>query len=289
MERFFGLLVAGVVDGIILSGLAIAIVLIWRSARVLNLAQAVMAVSSVYFALSIYQLTGLVWLTLPAAIVAGMVFGFVVERAVVRYLDVKNHSSIIVTFGIMSIFFAVLGIVYGADYAPFPTFLSDVAISGSIPVSWNDILSAVILLLTLAAAVWVYRGTPLGLRMRAAAFNPTTARLLGVRVGLTLTVGWMIASAVGAVAGLLIVPNSFGLNPYSLDGVLLTAFVAAVIGGLESPVGAMMGSLILGITAAFTNTLIGTHWVPIINMVILFVVLLLRPQGIIALKGARRV
>jgi branched-chain amino acid transport system permease protein len=290
MQRFLGVLVDGVVQGAILAAMALAIVIIWRSTRILNFAQGVMAVTSVYVAWWVYGLTGNVWIMLPVGIVAGAIVGLLVDRIIIRFVNPNEHvSTIIITFGILSLFYAGLGIAYGPQTTVFPPFLVDVPIVKGAPISANDILSFVIVGVLMAVISLIYTRTSLGLRMRAAAFDAPTARLLGVKVPSILTIGWILASAMGAVAALLVLPNGPGLNPNALDGTLLSAFIGAVIGGLESPVGAVLGSLILGVVVAFSTSYIGGSTGPVVSFVLLLVVLLLRPQGIFALKGNRRV
>jgi branched-chain amino acid transport system permease protein len=137
--------------------------------------------------------------------------------------------------------------------------------------------------------IWaLFNRTPIGLRMRAAAFAPETARLLGVNVSRVLTVGWILASVVGAIASLLILPTAF-LQPNAMDLVFVTSFTAAVVGGLDSPVGAVVGGLLLGLVLTYTSGYWGSDTTSIAVLVLLVGVLLLRPGGLFATGQARRV
>jgi branched-chain amino acid transport system permease protein len=124
--------------------------------------------------------------------------------------------------------------------------------------------------------------------MRAAAFAPEVARLLGVRVGRMLTLGWALAAATGALAGVLVAPSVF-LGPNNFDPILISGFVAAVLGGLDSPPGAVVGGLILGLALSYVSGYEGSSLVPLAALVILMIVLMVRPTGLFAATRERRV
>jgi branched-chain amino acid transport system permease protein len=140
----------------------------------------------------------------------------------------------------------------------------------------------------MAALVVLFRFTDLGLRMRAAAFNGEVSRLLGVRVGRMLTLGWALAAAVGAVAGMLIAGGDL-VNPAFMDPFVIYGFIAAVLGGLDSPLGSVIGGLILGLSLSYVTGYVGEHLAPLVALGILMVVLLVRPSGLFAAAAARRV
>ena len=134
----------------------------------------------------------------------------------------------------------------------------------------------------------LFRTTSLGLRMRAAAFAPEVARLLGVRVGRMFTLGWALAAMAGALAGVLIAPSVF-LGPNSFDPILISGFVAAVLGGLDSPPGALVGGAVLGLALSYVSGYEGSSLAPLAALVILVVVLMLRPRGLFSATEERRV
>ena len=134
----------------------------------------------------------------------------------------------------------------------------------------------------------VFQRTSLGLRMRAAAFNPEIARILGIRVGRMLTLGWGLAALLGALAGMLAAPAIF-LYPNNMDEVLVFAFTGAIIGGLDSPVGAVVGSLAVGLALSYVSGYIGSDLAPLGGLVILIVVLMIRPQGLFTFGRQRQV
>ena len=147
------------------------------------------------------------------------------------------------------------------------------------------IVPGLVVILALAA---LFRFTSVGLRLRASAFNPYAARLLGVRVGRVLTLGWALAGLIGALAGLLVSPDTF-LYPSSMDSIFVLGFTAAVIGGLDSPVGAIVGGLILGVVLNYVGGYLGSNLVPIFGLVALMAVLLIRPSGLFSVTHERRV
>jgi len=235
--------------------------------------------------------TGSYWLGALAAIGMGAVLGYVAERGVMRFVaHTAPLSAIVVALGLSLLIIAVLGILYGVNQLPFPVPFdtSPVRVGGYYLFSPMDLF----VFGTVAAVVvgtWaLFNRTPIGLRMRAAAFAPETARLLGVGVSRVLTVGWILASVVGAIASLLILPTAF-LQPNAMDLVFVTAFTAAVIGGLDSPVGAVVGGLLLGLALEYTSGYLGSDTTSMAVLVLLVAVLLLRPGGLFATGRARRV
>jgi branched-chain amino acid transport system permease protein len=148
-------------------------------------------------------------------------------------------------------------------------------------------VAAAVLVVALALAA-MFRFTSAGLRLRAAAFNAYAARLLGVRVGRVLTLGWALAGLIGALAGLLVSPNTF-LYPSSMDSIFVLGFTAAVIGGLDSPVGAIVGGLILGVVLNYVGGYLGSNLVPIFGLVALVAVLMIRPSGLFSVSHGRQV
>ena len=124
--------------------------------------------------------------------------------------------------------------------------------------------------------------------MRASAFDPIVARLQGVRVGRMLTLGWALAAVAGSLAGLLIAPDVF-VGPNNFDAVTVFAFTAAVLGGLDSPVGALVGGLILGLALSYVAGYAGSALVTLAALVILIAVLMVRPNGLFAASTTRRI
>jgi branched-chain amino acid transport system permease protein len=152
----------------------------------------------------------------------------------------------------------------------------------------NDTFIVLVVLGMSLLLAFLFRATPLGLQMRAAAFRPEVARLLGVRVGRMFALGWGLAAVVGALAGVLIAPSTF-LGPNSFDPILISGFVAAVLGGLDSPPGAVVGGILLGLALSYVSGYEGSSLVPLAALVILVLVLMVRPTGLFASTSERRV
>ncbi|GAA0541712.1 branched-chain amino acid ABC transporter permease [Paractinoplanes ferrugineus] len=290
MDRFLYLTFDGLSRGAVYAAFALALVLIWRAARIVNFAQGAMAVATAYAGYSVANATGSYWLGFLTAVVAGLLLGAVVERVVMRFVD---HSSplngVVVALGLVLIIQGVLGMIYGNEFRPVEApFSRDAFLIGGVALlSRYDLfvfaaVGAVVVLLTL-----LFTRTPTGLRMRAAAFAPDVSRLLGVPVGGMLTLGWALAAAVGSLAGMLVLPTELGLHPNAMDLLFISAFTAAVLGGLDSPVGAVVGGLVVGLVLAYVSGYFGATVAPMAVLFLLVAVLLTRPAGLFAKAKAR--
>jgi branched-chain amino acid transport system permease protein len=287
VNRFVFLTIDGLTHGAVYAAFGLALVLIWRGTRVVNFAQGTMAVAAAYIAFSVTSVTGSYWLGALAAVAAGALIGAVVERGVMRRVTFETPlTAIVVALGVSLVIDAVLGMLYGVVDRPFPVPFSQDKWGGLI--SPYDVFVFVVVGLILAGIAVLFTRTPIGLRMRAAAFAPETARLLGVNVGRVLTFGWVLAAAVGAIASLLIVPLAF-LNPTAMDLVFVSAFTAAVIGGLDSPAGAVVGGLALGLVLSYATGYLHGDNTSLAVLIVLAVILLVRPEGLFSKHTARRV
>ncbi|SCF10956.1 branched-chain amino acid ABC transporter permease [Micromonospora chokoriensis] len=292
MDRFVFLTVDGLSRGAVYAAFALALVLIWRAARVVNFAQGAMAVAAAYVAYSVAAATGSYWLGFVVAIVAGLLLGALVDRVVMRHVD---HASplnpVIVALGLVLLIQAVLGMVYGNEFRPAEAPFSRAALSvgGVAVLSPYDLFVFATIGVVVSALAWMFARTPVGLRMRAAAFAPEVSRLLGVNVGGMLTLGWALASGVGALAAMLVIPTELGLHPHAMDLVFVSAFTAAVVGGLDSPPGAVVGGLVVGLLLSYVSGYAGSDLTPLAVLVLLLAVLLVRPGGLFAPVAARRV
>lgn len=293
MSRFVFLTFNGLSFGIIYAAVALSLVLIWRTTRVLNFAQGAMATATAYAALSVTHATGSYWLGFAAALVAGLVLGALVE--VVAFRRTENApplNSVVVGVGLLIVIEAALGMIYGnANSRNFAgAFSTDSYSVGGIALFSNrDIFTVVSVLSVMLALAALLTWTPTGLRMRAAAFAPEVARLLGVRVGRMLTLGWALAGLVGALAGLLVIPSGLVIIPQSMDGVFVLGFTGAVVGGLDSPVGAVVGGVGTGLVLSYASGYLGSDLTLLAALLLLIVVLLVRPNGLFSGPQARRV
>ena len=292
MRQFLVLTLNGLSAGMVYAALALALVLIWRATRIVNFAQGAMAMFTTYIALGVMQATGSYWLGFGAAIGAGLVLGAVVERVLVRRVaQGPPLNAVILTLGLLLFLQAIVPMIYGGQIRSFPPAVSYVGLrigDTVIPYSPFDLFTLGSVLVTMLLLYALFKFTSVGLQMRAAAFAPEVARLLGVRVGRMLTLGWALASAAGALAGVLVAPVVL-LSPNSLDPVLVFGFVAAILGGLDSPVGALAGGLGLGLALSYVGGYVGVDLETAGALLILIVVLMVRPEGIFANIRHRRV
>jgi branched-chain amino acid transport system permease protein len=294
MVEFLQFTLSGVSFGMIYAAVALSLVLIWRGTRLLNYAQGGMAMITTYVAIEVIYHTGSYWAGFVVALVAGMLLGAVCQLTIIRpTMNKPPLNGVIVTIGLLTLLEGLAGVFFGGQFRSFPTAFSvrGLRIGGTpLGVSRYDIfVAASVLVATLALAV-AFRYTSAGLRMRAAAFNATIARLSGIRVARVLTVGWALAGLLGALAGVLVSPSTF-LYPNSMDTIFVFGFTAAVIGGLDSPVGAVTGGLLLGLALSYAGGYLpsGANLVPVVALGILVVVLMVRPDGLFSATKVRRV
>ena len=292
MREFIQFTLGGISFGLVYAAIALSLVLIWRGTRILNYAQGAMAMLTTYIAWTVISRTGSYWVGFAVALAAGLVFGAVLERTVIRPAENKPPlNAVVVTIGLLVLLEGVAGIVYGGQYRSFPAAFSITGLrAGSFPlgISPNDLFVAGGVLAAALALAALFRYTGAGLALRATAFNARAARLLGVRVGRMLTLGWALAGLIGALAGLLVSPSTF-LYPSSMDSIFVLGFTAAVLGGLDSPAGAVAGGLILGVVLNYVGGYLGSDLVPIFGLAALTVVLMLRPSGLFAAASGRQV
>jgi branched-chain amino acid transport system permease protein len=284
--------VAGLAQGAIFGSLALALVLIYRATEVINFAQGEMAMATTYIA---YQLTlwGLsYWLAFFVTLPIAFVFGVLVQLVFVRAVQQSIIAVVIVTVGLFILIDGLVTWIWGADLkfmkAPFG---NTVYHAGGVAFSRQDIG---VLAVSIASVIvlWIlFQFTKLGLAMRASALRPAAASLVGVRVNWMLAIGWGLAAVLGAVAGLMTEPTQF-LQPTMMQAILLYAFAAAVLGGLESPAGAVIGGLALGVFLNLIGQYVGIATPELrlpIAFLVLLAVLLVKPTGLFGRKQVRRV
>ena len=296
MTEFIQFTLSGIVFGMVYAAIALSLVLIWRGTRLLNFAQGGMAMLTTFIALEVVYKTGEYWEGFVIALAAGVLLGALVELVVIRpTVGRPELNSVIVTIGLLILLEGLAGIFFGGQFRSFPAAFSITGVHlGKTPLGvsrFDEFVAGVVLLSTLILAV-TFRFTSAGLRMRAAAFNATVARLSGIRVARVLTVGWALAGLLGALAGVLVSPSTF-LYPNSMDSIFVYGFTAAVIGGLDSPPGAVIGGLILGVGLSYVGGYVGggrgSDLTAIAAMAMLVLVLMLRPAGLFGGTSLRRV
>jgi branched-chain amino acid transport system permease protein len=293
MDIFIQQVVSGLATGGIYASLALALVMIYQATDVVNFAQGEMAMFSTYLCWSLLQAGLPYWAAFFATLVLAFVGGVLIERIVIR--PVENApilTIVIVCIGLLVILNSVAGWIYSYIQKPFPSpFPSRPIKLGNIVFGTHDLGEIGITLVVLLLLFLFFRYTTLGLAMRAAAQNPTSSRLVGIRVGWMLALGWGLAAAFGAVAGMMIAPIVF-LDPNMMGGIQIYAFAAATVGGFTSPLGAVVGGFLVGVTENLVGTyvsFIGTELKLTVALGMIIIVLLVRPSGLFGRSFVRRV
>jgi branched-chain amino acid transport system permease protein len=286
-------IVSGLATGSIFASMALALVLIYRAMGIINFAQGEMAMFTTYIAWQLVTLGLPIWAAFAITIAVAFVGGVALERIVIRPVErAPELTLVIVTLGLFITFNGLAGWFWGYVVKSFPTPFptSPIQIAG-VDFSSQDVGIIVVSLITLGLITLFFQKTKLGLAMRAAALYPEQSRVLGIRVGWMLALGWGLAAVVGAVAGIMVAPVVF-LDPNMMQSVIVYAFASAVLGGIESPIGAVVGGLILGVVL----NLLGTYVEAIGNelrlagaLAIIVVVLMVKPSGLFGRAKVQRV
>jgi branched-chain amino acid transport system permease protein len=292
MTTFIDYTLNGISSGAIYAAVALALVLIWRATRIVNFAQGAMLMITTYIASAVINSTGSYVIGFVVALASGLVLGALIERLVIRRVeDGPPLNAVIVALGLYTLIVAIAGMIWSDTPRPFPNAFSirGFKIGGTrVLFAPDDLFIVIVVVLVAAALAALFRYTSLGLQMRAAAFKPEVARLLGVRVGRMFTYGWALAAMVGAIAGVLVAPSVF-VAPNNFDPILITGFVAAVLGGLDSPPGAVIGALIVGLVVSYVSGYEGSALEPLAAFVVLMIVLMFKPTGLFSATKERRV
>ncbi|HVB54559.1 MAG TPA: branched-chain amino acid ABC transporter permease [Candidatus Acidoferrales bacterium] len=291
MHALLVLTVEGLVQGSIYAAVALALVLIWRATKVINFAQGAMAMFTTYVALVAIHHGLSYWVAFAIAIVCGFALGAVVERVLVRPVEIASPFNVVIlTLGLYLFLEAIVPMLFGGSIQSFPPAF---AITGmelgkvQVPLSGFDIFTFGCLGVAAVVLTFFFRRTNLGLRMRASAFSPEVSRLLGIRVGRMLTTGWALAAALGALAGVLIAPTVL-LQPTYMDEVFIFGFTGAILGGLESLWGSVVGGLVIGLVLTFVGY-VSPDLETLAGLIILTAILMVRPQGLFSVHRERRV
>jgi branched-chain amino acid transport system permease protein len=280
---------SGLAAGAIYASVALALVMIYRSTDLVNFAQGEMAMFSTYIAWTLVNAGLPFWAAFAITLVASFIGGMVIERVVIR--PVENApvlAAVIVTIALLLIFNSLAGWLYSYTVQDFPSPFPDRPLLHSL-LTTRDLGVIAVTLIMLVLLFLFFRFTSTGLAMRAAAQNPASARLCGIPVGRMLAIGWGLAAAIGATAGIMVAPVLF-LDPNMMGGVLLYAFAGALLGGITSPVGAVVGGLIVGVTENLVGTyLIASQLKLTVALALIILVLVFRPNGLFGTAIVRRV
>ena len=285
--------VSGIASGAVYASLALALVLIYRAMDVANFAQGEMAMFATFIAYTLVTQFHMPYFA-AFALTVGIAFagGYLIERVMIRPFEGSSVLTlVIVTLGLFSIVNGLAGLIWGYIFKTFSGPFSTNSIQyGGVYMGIQDLGVIAVTLIVLAVVFVLFRYTKLGLAMRAAALYPESSRLLGVRTSQMLALGWGLSAAVGAVSGMMIAPIVF-LDPNMMQSVLLFAFAAAVLGGIESPLGAVVGGVLVGVLLALVGTYIpgGQNLRIPFALLVIVVVLMFKPAGLFGRAEATRV
>ncbi len=294
MQVFLQTLVSGLALGSIYGSLALALVLIYKATEVINFAQGEMAMFTTYIAWALMEHHGLsYWPAFGITLVLAFFFGAGLFAVVVKPLARASVLTVVMaTIALLVILNGLASWIWSPQLqffqSPFPTTSW---VIGGVHISKGDVGTFVVTAGCVAVLALFFRFTKLGLAMRAGALNPAAARLLGVRTSILLALGWGFAAVLGAVSGMMVAPTFF-LTPNMMQAVLIYAFAAAVLGGLESPVGAVVGGIALGVILQMLTQYVGFVTPDLqlpMALTVLLIVLLVRPAGLLGRQVVRRV
>ncbi len=270
---------AGLATGGIYASLALALVMIYQATHLVNFAQGELAMFATYMAWSLLNAGVPYWPAFFITVVLAFILGVLIERTIIRPVENAPVLAVVVVFiALLVILNSVTGWIYTYTIKTFPSpFPREIGIG--VYMSPHEVGAILVTLIVLALLYAFFRYTPLGLAMRAAAQNPESARLVGIRVGWMLALGWGLAAAIGGVAGMMVAPIVY-LDPNMMGGVLLYAFAAALVGGVDNPAGAVFGGFLVGVLENVLGAfVIGNELKLAVALVIIIGVLVVKPSG----------
>ena len=297
MNQFITAVLTSLSSGAIYALMSTALVLVWRSTRIINFAQAGQAVLSTYIGYEVTVRSGSFWVGVIAAMVFGALLGAAIDRFFMRpiFKRIKGGpilmiAPVVATLGLLGIIQAIIGFRWGLTYQSLaaPVSTDGFTLFGRvIAFSPFNLLVVVFATVSMLLLTLLFQKTNIGLALRASAHSPEIAKLSGIKVDFIRTLGWSLAGAAGGLAGMLYIPSSY-LYPNAMDVLLVFGFVAAVIGGLDSLFGAVAGAMILGFSISFATSYVSEKLVFPKAFVMLVEVLLNKPAGIFSGKKSRR-
>ena len=280
MDALLFQVLAGLATGGIYASLALALVMIYQATHLVNFAQGEMAMFTTYLAWSLISAGMPYWAAFVITIALGFALGALIERIVIRPVENAPVLAVVVVFiALLVILNSIAGWIYTYTIKAFPSPFPKEPLFGIRYMSAHELGAIGITLVVLTTLYLFFRYTPLGLAMRAVAQNPHSSRLVGIRVGWMLALGWGLAAAVGAVAGMMVAPIVY-LDPNMMGGILLYAFAAALLGGIDSPMGAVIGGFTVGVLENLLGAfVIGNELKLTVALILIVGVLLVRPSG----------
>jgi branched-chain amino acid transport system permease protein len=289
MDVFLHQVLSGLATGGIYASMALALVMIYQATHLVNFAQGEMAMFSTYIAWTLIAAGLPYWAAFFLTIGISFLGGLVVERVVIGPVEkAPVHAIVIVFIGLLVIFNSLAGWIYTYTIKSFPSPFPSTLVFGAY-ISPHEVGAIAITLAVLLLVYLFFRFTPLGLAMRAAAENPESSRLVGIRVGWMLAFGWGLAAAIGAIAGMMAAPIVY-LDPNMMRGILLYGFAGALLGGIDNPWGAVAGGFAVGVLENLAGAyVIGTELKLTLALAVIVGVLVVRPAGLFGSPLASRV
>ena len=290
MDAFLHQIFSGLANGCIYGSVALALVMIYQATHHINFAQGEMATFSTFIAWALINSGWPYWGAFITTVAISFVGGLAVQRIILRPVEkAPVLTNVIVFIGLLVIFNSLAGWIFEHTIKAFPSPFAQDSVLRTRFFSAHELGSVGVMLAVLLALYAFFRFTPIGLAMRGAAQNPDSARLVGIRVSWMLAVGWGLAAAIGAVAGMMVAPIVF-LDPNMMSGILLYGFAAALLGGIDNPWGAVIGGFIVGVLENLLGAyVIGTELKLTVALVLIIITLTLMPNGLFGKQVVTRV
>lgn len=290
MDSFLHQIFSGLANGCIYGSVALALVMIYQATHHINFAQGEMATFSTFIAWALIQSGFPYWAAFVTTVALSFGAGLVIQRIILRPVEkAPVLTNVIVFIGLLVIFNSLAGWIFEHTIKAFPSPFPQQSAMATRFFSAHELGSLLVMLAVLMALYAFFRFTPVGLAMRAAAQNPDSARLVGIRVSWMLAVGWGLAAAIGAVAGMMVAPIVY-LDPNMMSGILLYGFAAALLGGIDNPWGAVIGGFIVGVLENLLGAyVIGTELKLTVALVLIVGILTLKPAGLFGKQVVTRV
>jgi branched-chain amino acid transport system permease protein len=290
MEFFIQQFAAGLTSGAIYACVALGLVMIYVSTDHINFAQGEMAMFATYIAWAMIDAGMPYWIAFGLTVLIAFAGGLFIQRVILKPLETAPVLALVVCFiALLSIFNALAGTIWSYTIKQFPSPFPQRDLTGDGLISVQQLGVVAVTLIMLAVLTLFFRFTTLGLAMRAAAQNPVSARLMGVRVSWMLALGWGLAAGIGSIAGMLVAPIVF-LDPNMMTGILVYGFAAALVGGIGNPLGAVAGGFIVGVLENLVGSyVIGNELKLTFALIVVIGVLLLKPAGLFGRVIVRRV
>ncbi len=293
-SRIVSDVLGGLTNGVIYGLVALSLVLVWRSTGILNFAQGAMPMMATYVGMVAFGHFFGYWICVVIAVLVGFVIGAGTERVLVRPLYGKPEiNPVVVMVGFLTVLEAVAAAIWSSTPRGLPSPFTpiDFRLGGKpFALSAFSLYQIITALVVMAGVAALFRFTNLGLQLRASALAPEVSRLLGVRVNRMLTLGWTLSTGVGTITAILVSSNFFtGLTPQVMDGIFAFGFIAAAVGGLDSPVGSIIAGVVIGIILQFVGDFVNSNAIILVALAILIVSLMARPNGVFSAVKTRRV